>query len=615
MPKGPEINITSNHIKQLPSVTAFVNTELEVVYASDMWLSFFDLGADDVFGKRIDYLFSNSKNKIVNSLTDFLSETPDRAMEECTYDPASCKWLEWSCNPWFDSRQNSIGLIITVNDVTHHKHTQKNLKRLRSKLGIISEIGKIGSWEYDIAEDALTWCNVTRKIHEVPEDYTPNLDEAINFYKEGYSKNMISMALHEAMSNGTDWSEKLMIITAKGNEIWVQASGTPIFEDGKLLALRGTFQDINEKVITESKTKANEKLLHTLIDNLPLNIYIKDRESRKILVNRAECEYLGIPDPSDILGKTNADLYDSDVAKQLNKEDQKVMDTLEPILNKQSTIRDKKGRTTTFLVSKIPLIDENGQAAGIVGISHDISDLKHKEERLRDLVDVTSLQNKKLVNFAHIISHNLRSHTANFSMLLQFLVEEKDEEEKNKILRMLTTASNNLMETLENLNQVVAINTNAGLQKKPVKLSAKIDLVKQNLSAFIQKNGATVINEVDKDLTVNAVPTYIESILINFITNAIKYKDPKRSPRVRLSTAIDNGATVLSIEDNGLGIDLKKYGDKLFGMYKTFHNHKDSRGIGLYITKNQIEAMKGQVAVSSQVGTGTTFKIRFNDKN
>lgn len=597
----------------MPSATAFVNTELKVVYASDVWLKFFDLHPDDVFGKRIDYLFSSSKNKIVNTLIDILSEKTDKSFEECTYDPTSCKWLEWSCNPWFDNEGKSIGLIITVNDITQQKLNETNLKRLRSKLDIISEIGKIGSWDYNILQDSLVWCNVTRKIHEVPENFVPTIEDAIGFYKEGYSKNLISMALHEAMTNGTSWSEKLVIITAKGNEIWVQSNGTPTYEDGKLVALRGTFQNINDKVLSEAKTKANEKLLHTLIDHLPLNIYIKDRESRKILVNKAECKYLGIPDPSDILGKTNFDLYDSDIAKELNKEDQKVMDTLEPILNKQSNIRDKKGKITNFLVSKIPLIDENGQAAGIVGISHDITDLKQKEEKLRDLVDVASLQNKKLVNFAHIISHNLRSHTANFSMLLEFLVDEKDEKEKKNIIRMLTTASNNLMETLENLNEVVALNTNAGLERKPIKLSDKINVVTQNLTAFIHKNKATVINEVDEELKINVVPTYIESILINFITNAIKYKDPKRDPIVKLSTAQEKGKTILSVEDNGLGIDLKKYGDKLFGMYKTFHHHKDSRGIGLYITKNQIEAMKGQITVSSTVGTGTIFKIHFND--
>ncbi|MBC6999547.1 PAS domain-containing protein [Cytophaga sp. FL35] len=614
MSKGSEIADHKYLIKQLPTATAFVNTDFELVYASDKWLTQHNQSPCDAFGKRIDYLY-HTNNQLVNTLSNCINDKVDRTFEECKYDPSGKKWFEWHCNPWLDSKENVIGLIIRTEDVTQLKLSEINLGRLRSKLDIISEIGKIGSWEYDLIADKVIWCGVTRKIHEVDSEFEPSLEEGVAFYKEGYSKNLISMAVHDALTKGKSYSEKLQIITAKGNEIWVQANGTPVYEDNKIVALRGTFQDINDKVKSEHKTKANETLLRTLIDNLPLNIYIKDKESRKILVNKAECDYLGISDANEILGKNNFELYDKDIAEALNQEDQQVMDTLVPILNKESRIRNKNGETTTFLISKIPLKDEFGKANGIVGISHDITRLKQNEAKLKDLVNVASLQNKKLVNFAHIVSHNLRSHTANFSMLLEFLVDEKDEEEKQNIIGMLTNASNNLMETLENLNEVVAINTNVGLEKKPIVLREKIEVVEQNLSAFLQGHNATIINNVPLDAIIKVVPAYIESILMNFITNAVKYSDPKRPPLVKLSCRKTAGATILSIEDNGLGIDLKKYGDKLFGMYKTFHNHKDSRGIGLYITKNQIESMNGRVVVCSEVGTGTTFNIYFNEED
>ena len=124
-----------------------------------------------------------------------------------------------------------------------------------------------------------------------------------------------------------------------------------------------------------------------------------------------------------------------------------------------------------------------------------------------------------------------------------------------------------------------------------------------------------IINNISDDVHISAVPTYADSILMNFITNAVKYKSPDRDPIIELSTTRTNGYTVLSIKDNGLGIDLNKYGDKLFGMYKTFHNNDEARGIGLYITKNQIDAMDGKVTTTSEVGKGTTFNIHFNEEN
>ena len=171
------------------------------------------------------------------------------------------------------------------------------------------------------------------------------------------------------------------------------------------------------------------------------------------------------------------------------------------------------------------------------------------------------------------------------------------------------------METLDNLNEVVAISTNVNLEKKPIVLNEKIAAAELNLSAFLKKNNARVINEVEDDVQIKVIPAYIDSILMNFITNAVKYRDPSRDPVIRLSVTKNDKYTILSIEDNGLGIDMKKYGDKLFGMYKTFHHNSDARGIGLYITKNQIEAMNGKVMVSSEVGKGTTFNIYFNEKN
>jgi PAS domain S-box-containing protein len=417
------------------------------------------------------------------------------------------------------------------------------------------------------------------------------------------------------MEKGTEWNEKLQLITAKGNELWVISAGRPIYKNGEFKGLIGTFQDITDHVRSEIKTRESELLLRTVVDNLPLNVYIKDLDSRKILVNKAECESLGYSDASKILGKTDFDLLDKAIAQISRDEDLSVLKTLTPILGKETLNVKKDGSVTTFLTSKIPLLGTDGKAYGLLGLGMDISHLKKQEGELRNLINVTSLQNKKLVNFAHIVSHNLRSHTANFSMLLDFLVHETDEKEKEKILEMLKMASNNLSETLENLNEVVSISTNSGQEKISVNLNEKIASVLQNLSTFLGNYRATIVNKITDSTNVKVVPEYLESILMNFITNAVKYRSPKRAPVITLSASCNESYTILSIADNGLGIDLEKHGEKLFGMYKTFHENDEARGIGLYITKNQIEAMDGKVSASSTVGKGTTFNIYFNEKD
>ena len=120
--------------------------------------------------------------------------------------------------------------------------------------------------------------------------------------------------------------------------------------------------------------------------------------------------------------------------------------------------------------------------------------------------------------------------------------------------------------------------------------------------------------DIDPKLKVKSVPAYLESIILNLMTNAVKYRNPERESKIELKAVKENNHVVFSVTDNGLGIDMQRYGNKLFGMYKTFHNHKDARGLGLYIIKNQIEAMGGNIQADSTPGKGSTFKVYFNEE-
>jgi signal transduction histidine kinase len=145
-------------------------------------------------------------------------------------------------------------------------------------------------------------------------------------------------------------------------------------------------------------------------------------------------------------------------------------------------------------------------------------------------------------------------------------------------------------------------------------LNAFLNHTLELLSKEIKDHNVNIVNLVDAKETVQFNPAYLESIFLNFTTNAIKYAHPDRQPEIRYSLQKEHGKLVLLIQDNGVGINLEKYGEKLFGMYKTFHQHPNARGIGLFITKNQIESMGGSIEVESQVNVGTTFKINFSNE-
>ncbi len=596
----------------MPTATALVNSDLVLTDASDSWFAIFDQVPNSLNSSIFDYYKLFKVNK--KELDKHLRCDKSSPLRHKKVDPKGKQTFESSFTPWFDEQENLKGTIIQTRNISRLVEIETNFERINTLLNAKSEIAKVGSWEYNIETETLFWCDETKKIHEVPLSHKPVISEALAFYKHGYSRNRISMLFHKAMENGTSFHEKLTIITKSGKERWVAAAGKAIKKNGKITKLFGTLQDVHEQVMADQKVRESEKLLTTLIDNLPINVFVKDKDSRKLLVNKAECDYLGTQ-PENLIGKTDFDLYDKQVAQISRDEDLEVMRTLEPMLGRQTINVKKDGRATNFLTSKIPLLDLEGKVNGLIGMSMDITDLKQKENQLHNLINVTAIQNKKLINFAHIVSHNLRSHTANFSMLLDFLIKEKDEKEKQRIMKMLSHASDNLLDTLENLNEVVDISTNVNLDKKTLNFSENITKVQQNLSAFFLENEVEFKSSIPKNVTVKSVPAYLESILLNLITNSVKYKSPKRKPIIQLSVKKQGRNIIFSITDNGLGIDLKRYGDKLFGMYKTFHNNKDARGLGLYIIKNQIEAMGGKITVNSVVDKGSTFNVYFNEEN
>ena len=259
--------------------------------------------------------------------------------------------------------------------------------------------------------------------------------------------------------------------------------------------------------------------------------------------------------------------------------------------------------------------DEGGKPLRVIGTHTDISEQKEKEIELFKTMNLYSDQNSRLLNFSHIVSHNLKTQAGNITSLLDFIELDKEHKTLNEMLLHLRTVSNDLNDTILNLTQIVQIQNNVNIIVKPLKLTQYINKTISAIKDYNSDTKVLIINNVPEYVKVDFNPAYLESVLLNFTTNAIKYAHPDRNPIIIFDYNVEeNGFKTLKITDNGLGIDLQRFGKLLFGMYKTFHKHKEARGIGLYITRNQIEAMKGKILVESEVGVGTAFKIVFNDE-
>ncbi|QNF34305.1 GAF domain-containing protein [Adhaeribacter swui] len=237
--------------------------------------------------------------------------------------------------------------------------------------------------------------------------------------------------------------------------------------------------------------------------------------------------------------------------------------------------------------------------------------LENLNKELTQAADALQAKNDQLEDFAHIMSHNLRSPLSNITGLHQLYQDEPNLENAAFAIEHIKRVSDNMTQTIEDLNVILKTRINRQLPVEEVQLSEIIQKEQQNLLAI--PGQAPVEWHVDLQVKTILLPKiYVESFLHNLMSNAIKYRSPERAPVVTIKSWLANERIYIAVSDNGLGMNLAKMGDKLFGLYKTFHRHENAKGLGLYLTKMQIEALGGTIEVASELNKGTTFTVSFN---
>lgn len=244
-----------------------------------------------------------------------------------------------------------------------------------------------------------------------------------------------------------------------------------------------------------------------------------------------------------------------------------------------------------------------------IGIWVDVTKYKNVQADLKKTTLLLSSQNQQLQDFASISSHNLRSPAVNLQMLLQFYDDAEDDEDRKLIINKIKDTCNSLNETMDHLTTMLKIRNDVNLKRDKNRLEDCFENTKKNLNAQILKNDA-IIEGIFEIKTVKYPKSYLDSIFLNLMSNSLKYSSPKRKPHIIFRSYKEEKHVILTCEDNGMGIDLKRHRRNMFGLKKTFHRNPDARGIGLFMTKNQIDTMGGEIEVSSEPDKGTTFKIR-----
>lgn len=216
---------------------------------------------------------------------------------------------------------------------------------------------------------------------------------------------------------------------------------------------------------------------------------------------------------------------------------------------------------------------------------------------------------------AYVISHDFKSPLANIRGLIEiYNMNETDSlEEKAKIVGMIKDAVDKLEGKVDDLNKVIAARNEPSKTARVVNLSRLLEGIKMGIALQIKDSGAIISSDFNEVKSIKYPRSYLESIMVNLITNAIKYRSKKRTPEIEIVAKRMNEFVVLSVKDNGLGINLEKHGKKLFQLFQRFNYKVEGRGLGLNIVKSQLESLGGKIEVESTVGVGTTFYAYLKD--
>ncbi|TSJ36471.1 PAS domain S-box protein [Mucilaginibacter corticis] len=471
-------------------------------------------------------------------------------------------------------------------------HTQFELYQL------VEPLARLGIWERNLSTGECFWNSTVYELLEVGPEFTASQEEALHFYKES---DRLRKVFRRVVDSGMPETTEAELITATGKSRWLKIRAA-VRQQNHTSVLYGTLEDITDEVIVRHQLEEREERLAQAFRFASIGKALVSLNGRWLEVN---------PSLIRMLGYGAAELLDKTWPQLLVKED---LDTGRRMLaellsgeieyySMEKRFRHASGILIWTLVNVSLVRNEGGKPLYFIAQIADISQQKKNSE-------IIDSQNKRLLNFANIVSHNLRTYSGNIQLLSRMIREEQEAAERDVLVEMLDKTSGTLLETLAHLNDVVTVQQ-LEVSRRNLNLLTEVQRVSDVLLPSLKAVGASLSVEIDPDVQVLFNPAYLESVLVNLISNSIKYRSPDRPLSVTVRSWRKRGLVMLNIADNGLGIDMAANGDKIFGLYNTFHQHIDARGVGLFMVKSQIETMGGSINVSSQVAEGTTFTIEF----
>ncbi|MRH99312.1 PAS domain S-box protein [Kriegella sp. EG-1] len=605
-------------LESAPDAMVIVNEDGKIQLINKQAEKLFGYSSEELIGKEVDLLIPiKYKPDKERDLDEFFNNAMPRKMDDDNEVYGLHKTgreipLQISLSPL--KTEEGILVSAAIRDITLQKKIETDLLRKNHILNKAERLTSIGSWIWNTVNSDVTFSNNLYRIFEIDSNEVLNFDSYLNCVHPD-DKEMVDISIAKSIEDNLFHDLLHRIITTSGKVKMVQIFGEVISDNaGQVIEFMGTCQDVTQQRMAEIKFRG-------LLESAPDAMVIVNEHGKIQLINKQAEKLFGYT-PEELKNKPVEVLIpESEVDEHSNhrKMFYKMPKTRKMGEGQELFGNNKKGKKIPIQISLSPLKTEEGLL--VSAAIRDITIQKKAEKKILEakeglevLASKLTFQNTQLADFAHITSHNLRAPVSNLNTLIEFYKTSETEEERRGLFEKIEIVIKHLTETLNTLIQALKTKSETTVEKEKLEFSEILDKTKEILTGQILASEAKISTDFSKYPNITYNKVYLESIFLNLLSNSIKYKSEDRIPEIFIQSLVEDGLLKLKFKDNGLGINLKRHGQKVFGLNKVFHRHKDAKGVGLFMTKVQIESMGGEITVESEVNVGSTFKINFNEK-
>lgn len=402
-----------------------------------------------------------------------------------------------------------------------------------------------------------------------------------------------------------------MRIKKNGELIYISLTASPIRDiRGHIIGASKIAHDVSDKKRAEDAIRNNEKRFRSLLQNSNDGLSLMTMDGVMLEISPAGTRITGF-DESEMVGQARADLIHPDDLQDVSQAFIDVIEDPTKTRNFQYRSLSKDGTYKWLEACCQNLLNEPTVGAIVINY-RDITERKNQEIEREQLIKTLHQNNNDLRNFSYITSHNLKAPLSNLMGFIDLIedISIKDSTLKT-IIDGFKDSTIQLNNTVNDLVKILIIRDSDSIEQKEISFGQMFAQVKGQLKSLIEEAKPEIEVHFNYAPTLIFNETYLESIFMNLLTNAIKYRSYERPLKINIESHKENDAIVMTFSDNGIGFDVERHKSKVFGLYQRFHDRPNSKGLGLYLIKSQMESLQGSIEVESTVDVGTKFTLRF----